>query len=103
MLDGTQERIYNLLMITYDENKLLLNLNKHGFDFVGAEAIFTGFTICREDGRDAYGEMRLQSIGLWNGVVVFVVHTQRGDADHIISIRKAEKHEERIFWKHYPH
>jgi uncharacterized DUF497 family protein len=34
--------------------------------------------------------------------VVFVVHTQRGDADHIISIRKAEKHEERIYWKHHP-
>jgi uncharacterized DUF497 family protein len=38
---------------------------------------------------------------LWNGVVVFVVHTARGKADHIISIRKAERHEERIFWNNY--
>jgi uncharacterized DUF497 family protein len=55
-----------------------------------------------EDGRDAYGEMRFQSLGLMKGVVVFMVHTARGDLDYIISIRKAEKHEERIYWKNYP-
>jgi uncharacterized DUF497 family protein len=89
-------------MITCDEEKRIANLAKHGFDFVGAEAIFEGFTVCREDGRDVYGEMRFQSIGLWNGVVVFVVHTTRLDSDHLISIRKAERHEERIFWNNYP-
>jgi uncharacterized DUF497 family protein len=89
-------------MLTYDENKRLANLAKHGFDFIGAEVIFADFTVCREDRRDAYGEMRYQSIGMWNGVVVFVVHTPRLDSDHIISIRKAEKHEERIFWNNYP-
>ena len=89
-------------MVTYDEEKRLANLDKHGFDFVGGEAIFAGFTVCREDGRDAYGEMRFQSIGIWNGVVVFVAHTPRGEADHLISIRKAKRHEERIFWNNYP-
>ena len=59
-------------------------------------------TATRNDGRDAYGELRLQTLGLWHGVVVFVVHTPRGDADHVISIRKAEKHEELIYWKNYP-
>jgi uncharacterized DUF497 family protein len=39
---------------------------------------------------------------LWNGVVVFVVHTARGEAAHLISSRKAEKHEARIYWKNYP-
>jgi len=89
-------------MITYDEAKRIANLKKHGFDFVGAETIFADFTICREDGRDAYGEMRFQSLGLWGDVVVFVVHVPRGEADHIISIRKAGKHEARIYWNHYP-
>ena len=65
--------------------------------------MFAGFTVTREDGRDAYGELRLQTLGLFTGVVVFLVHTPRGDADHIISIRKAEKHEERIYWKNFPH
>jgi len=47
--------------------------------------VFEGFTITREDARDAYGELRLQTLGLWNGIVVFVVHTARGNADHVIS------------------
>lgn len=89
-------------MVTYDEAKRAANLLKHGFDFAGADAIFAGFTISREDTSENYGELRLQTLGLWNGVVVFVVHTPRGDADHVISIRKAEKHEERIYWKNYP-
>jgi uncharacterized DUF497 family protein len=89
-------------MISYDETKREANIRDHGFDFVGSEVVFAGFTITREDGRDAYGELRLQTLGLWSGIVVFVVHTPRGDADHVISIRKAEKHEERIYWKNAP-
>ena len=102
MLDLPKARIYNLIMLTYDEAKRETNIRIHGFDFIGSDAVFAGFTITREDGRDAYGEMRLQTLGLWNGVVVFVVHTPRGDSDHILSIRKAEKHEERIYWNSIP-
>lgn len=86
-------------MITYDEAKRQANLQKHGFDFVGAEAIFAGITITREDRSQDYGEQRLQTLGLWNGVVVLVVHTPRDDSDHLISIRKAEKHETRFYWQ----
>jgi uncharacterized DUF497 family protein len=89
-------------MISYDETKREANIRDHGFDFVGSGVVFAGFTITREDGRDAYGELRLQTLGLCSGIVVFVVHTPRGDADHVISIRKAEKHEERIYWKNTP-
>jgi uncharacterized DUF497 family protein len=87
-------------MITYDEPKRIANLKNHGFDFIGCEAIFTGFTLTREDKRDIYGELRLQTLGLWNGIVVFMVHTPRGENDHIISIRKAVKHEQRNYWQH---
>lgn len=89
-------------MVTYDEAKRQANIARHGFDFAGAEAIFEGFTLTREDRREGYGELRLQTLGLWNDVVVFVVHTPRGDDDHLISIRKAERHEARIYWQHYP-
>jgi uncharacterized DUF497 family protein len=89
-------------MVSYGEVKRVTNIKNHGFDFVGSEVVFAGFTITREDGRDSYGEVRLQTLGLWHGVVVFVVHTPRADADHVISIRKAEKHEERIYWKNHP-
>ena len=79
-------------MVTFDEVKRQANIKNHGFDFLGSEAVFEGFTITREDARDAYGELRLQTLGLWNGIVVFVVHTARGNADHVISIGNAEKH-----------
>ncbi len=48
-------------MITYDEVKRQANIKKHGFDFLGSEAVFEGFTITREDVRDVYGELRLQT------------------------------------------
>jgi uncharacterized protein len=89
-------------MVTYDEVKRLANIKNHGFDFLGSDVVFEGFTITREDMRDGYGELRLQTLGLWNGQVVFVVHTARGNTDQVISIRKAEKHEERIYWKNFP-
>ena len=89
-------------MVSFDEAKRQANLLKHGFDFVGSEVVFSGFTITREDAFDSYGELRLQTIGLLQGVVVFIVHTPRGRADHVISIRKAQKHEERIYWKNCP-
>ncbi len=86
-------------MITYDENKRRANIEKHHIDFVGCEAIFESTTLTREDTRVDYGEIRLQTLGIWNGVVVFVIHTPRGGDDHIISIRKAQKHEERSYWQ----
>lgn len=86
-------------MITFDETKRQANLEKHHFDFAGCEAVFEGFTLTREDKCNTYGEQRFQTLGLWNGVVVFVVHTPRDGHDHIISIRKAEKHEQRIYWQ----
>lgn len=89
-------------MISYDENKRLANIAKHGIDFAIAEEVFAGFTVSREDNRADYGEIRLQTLGLWQGVVVvMIIHTPRDDSDHIISIRKAEKHESKYYFKHY--
>ena len=57
----------------------------------------------REDTRENYGEQRFQTLGLYgNVVVVLVVHTPRNQADHIISIRKADRHEQKYYWRHYP-
>lgn len=89
-------------MITFDPAKREANLQKHGLDLVIAGQVLAGFTITREDARDAYGETRLQTLGESNGLVVVVVHTPRAEADHIISVRKAERHEARIYWKNHP-
>lgn len=64
MIDFPLKCLDNPNMITYDESKRLLNLKNHYLDFVGCEGVFLGFTLTREDGRDAYGELRLQTLGL---------------------------------------
>ena len=94
-------------MISFDPDKRATNLDKHGFDLVIAEEVLFGFTITREDTRQAYGERRMQTLGEWNGHVVVVVHTPRTNAegievDHVISIRKAERHEARYYWQNHP-
>jgi uncharacterized protein len=53
----------------------------------------------REDAREAYGEQRINLLGWLDGVVVHMTYTERGDEPHIISLRKAEKHEIRRYAK----
>ena len=91
-------------MSTWDEAKRRRNLRDHGVDFADLEGFFDGDLITREDTWEAYGEPRHQSIGVFNGIALFVAWTPRGehgDAPHIISARKAESHEERIWTRHF--
>lgn len=83
-------------MNTWDERKRQRNLKDHGIDFADLEGFFDGDLLTREDKREAYGEPRYQSIGVFNGVVLFVVWTPRGeesDLTQLISARKAANHE----------
>jgi len=90
-------------MISYDETKRAINLKKHALDLAIAHEVLAGFTITQEDTRGDYGETRLKTLGLYQGmVVVVVIHTPREDSDHIISIRKADRHEKNTYWQHYP-
>ena len=84
-------------MITWDESKRKLNLRKHGIDFREAEAIFDGPTVTAEDTRIPYGEQRLVTVGVLNGVVVSMTYTERNDDLRIISIRRALKHETHFY------
>jgi len=91
-------------MNTWDEAKRAQNLAVHGIDFADLEGFFLGDLLTREDARQDYGELRLQSLGLFNGVVLFVVWTprgERGDTAHLISARKAVSHEERAWFARY--
>jgi uncharacterized protein len=82
-------------MLTWDEAKRKLNLKKHGLDFAGCDAIWDYFTVTREDLRQDYGEPRQVCFGLLAGEVVVLVYTERPKGPHVISLRKAEKHEAR--------
>ena len=91
-------------MYTWDEAKRLRNLKDHGIDFSGLVDFFDGDLMTREDTREAYREQRFQSVGVSNGVVLYVVWTPRGmdgSTPHLISARKAEKHETKKWQSRY--
>ena len=81
----------------WDAKKNRHNLRKHGFSFEDAEIVFSSPMFTIEDSRSAYGEARLISLGSLLGRVVVVVHTRRGDSTRIISMRKANARETKVY------
>ena len=85
------------MLYEWDEAKRKTNIRKHGFDFVGAEELFSGYTVTMEDNRFHYNEQRYVTLGMIKGRTVVVVHTERNDKIRIISMRKATKYEKKIY------
>jgi len=83
---------------TWHEEKRKSNLSKHGLDFTQAHKVFDGMTFTFEDNRFDYGEQRFISIGLLNDVVV-IVHTETSEEIRIISMRRANKNEQELYFK----
>ncbi|MGH8458246.1 MAG: BrnT family toxin, partial [Nevskiales bacterium] len=86
---------------TWDARKRLTNLREHGIDLAEVGPVFEGDMLTREDDRYPYGEQRFQSLGMLNGVVVFVAWTLRGETLHAISCRKANEHERKAYFSQY--
>ena len=80
-------------MLSWDEAKRKQNIKTHGLDFVECDVIWDHFTVTREDKRQDYGKERLVCFGLLKSDVVVMVYTERPKGTHVISLRKAEKHE----------
>jgi len=87
------------MRFTWSESKRKLNSQQHSFDFVDAPKVFDGATYTYEDDRFDYSEQRFVTLGVLEGVVVSIVHTETPRQIRIISFRKATKHEQAIFFK----
>ena len=83
--------------LSWDEAKRRATLQERGLDFADAAALFEGFSFTIEDTRKDYGERRYSSSGYVGGRLCFVIWTPRGDARHIISLRKANEREQKRF------
>ena len=83
---------------TWNETKRQANLKKHEVDFADAEIVFSGGVFTFEDDRFAYGEQRFISLGLLRGIVVAIAHTESAETVRVISMRKAEKHEQKLYF-----
>jgi uncharacterized protein len=79
----------------WDAAKNRSHFSKHGFDFEDAELVFAGLSFTFEDRRFDYGETRLITIGLLAGRAVVITHSMRGEATRIISMRKANRREQK--------
>ncbi len=84
--------------INWHETKRQINLKKHGLDFSQARKVFAGATFTFEDNRFDYGEQRFVTIGLLDDVVV-IVHTESSTQIRIISMRRASKNEQELYFK----
>lgn len=87
------------MRFTWDERKRRTNLRDHGFDFADAKHVFEGPTVTYEDDRFPYGERRFVTLGLLNDVAVSIVHTETRERIHVISFRRATRHEEIFLFK----
>ena len=85
--------------ISYDQKKRDDTWLHRGLDFDRAPEVFSGTVLTVEDDRRDYGEVRYQTIGLLDNVVVMVVWTPRIEAHHIISMRKCNDKERQGYYK----
>lgn len=90
------------MKINWDESKRLENLKKHQLDFADAEKVFSGPYRLFEDIRFEYEEQRWIALGLLHVVVVVIVHTDTEAEIRIISMRKATRHEQELYFEEYP-
>ncbi|MBK4739137.1 BrnT family toxin [Noviherbaspirillum pedocola] len=83
--------------IEYDSAKDENNVRKHGVSLADAGLIDWSSALIRRDLRRDYEEQRYQAFGMLNGRLYLVVFTPRNGAMRVISMRKANKREERKY------
>lgn len=91
--------ILNFMRYTHDQKKRDVNLKKHGYDFKDApQVIESGRTVTLEDRRFHYEERRFITLGMLRGEVVVITTAETDEEIRVISMRKAERNEEKIYY-----
>jgi uncharacterized DUF497 family protein len=68
-----------------------------GLDFARASEVFSAHHFTAEDCREDYEEQRFITVGNLDNRMVIFVWTPRGEARRIISMRKANEREQKIY------
>ena len=87
------------MQFEWDELKRISNLRKHSIDFLDIPPVFDGLILTIEDDQFDYGEERFVTLGLLQGRVVAIVHTESENYIRIISARKATKYEQKTYFE----
>ncbi|MFI8430705.1 MULTISPECIES: BrnT family toxin [Pseudomonas] len=83
----------NRIRITYDPAKDACNVEERGLPFALVRDFEWSTALILEDDRFGYGKCRYRAMGYIGVRLHVVVFTPRGDAVHVISLRKANKRE----------
>jgi len=84
----------------WNKDKAVANWQKHGVSFEEAIGVFRDpFAIEIFDDRIDYGEERINLIGMYNGVILHITYTERGDRIRLISARRATKYEREDYFR----
>ena len=87
---------------SFDPAKQASNMKKHGLDLADARKVIdSGQTVTFEDRRFAYGEERFVTLGPLGDTLVVVVTAETEDHIRIISMRKADRHEQSIYRENF--
>ena len=85
------------MKIHFDEAKRQATLLQRGLDMGRADEVFASETLTVEDDREDYGERRYITVGFLDQRMIVLVWTRRSSAYRIISMRKANGREQKIF------
>jgi uncharacterized DUF497 family protein len=84
----------------WDPEKAICNHKLHGVTFeVATEAFRDPLALEKLDDREDYGEERVILIGQAQGTLLTVIYTERGEANRIISARRASRHEQDDYYR----
>ena len=85
--------------IEFDSEKSAKNLRERGIGFERFADLDVDTAIGIEDTRQNYGERRVCVLGHTAGQLHVAVITPRGDTIRVISLRRANEREERVYAK----
>lgn len=81
----------------WDEEKNKTNIQKRGIGFKDLTKSFEEPMLVRPDNRKDYGEKRTIALAKINDLITVVAYTKRSKNIRLISARKANKKERRIY------
>lgn len=87
------------MLIEFDPAKNATNLRERGIGFERFADLDIDTAISTEDTRRDYGEPRLRVLGYIDGELHAAVITPRGPAIRVISLRRANRREEKTYAK----
>jgi len=89
--------------IEFDAGKDRQNKLKHGISLSFAQHLDWGNGFCWPDARFPYTEFRMRGLVPGGEVIYFVAFVERSNGLRILSLRKANRNEERIYARNSYH